>query len=135
MTDKRKKVRITNNGIFSENGELIPISYEELLNECITGTYEQLSVIDIVSEAIYNLTGYYLIKYKYNETTFYRKLQRDIRLSEQYKEKYDKFVKADSERRQKIWEETRVEKIVNAQYIEYTISLNRKFKRRKHLRG
>lgn len=79
------KVRFVGDVLKYDKGDVVPFTYEDLCKACLENSFKQISIIEIVVEAIRDLTGCELIRYRCRESNLFNDLERVIQQDERYK--------------------------------------------------
>lgn len=80
-------VRFKGDHIEDKQGNVLNLSYEDLLKECLSSQYNTLSIFEIVQEAVRRLTGEIVVRNNSRESILFMKLEAAIWNDEKYQTK------------------------------------------------
>ena len=80
-------VRFKGDHIEDKQGNVLNLSYEDLLKECLSSQDNTLSIFEIVQEAVRRLTGEIVVRNNSRESILFMKLEAAIWNDEKYQTK------------------------------------------------
>lgn len=80
-------VRFKGDHIEDKQGNVLNLSYEDLLKECLSSQYNTLSIFEIVQESVRKLTGEIVVRNNCRESILFTKLEAAIWNDEKYQTK------------------------------------------------
>ena len=80
-------LRFKGDHIEDKQGNVLNLSYEDLLKECLSSQYNTLSIFEIVQEAVRRLTGEIVVRNNSRESILFMKLEAAIWNDEKYQTK------------------------------------------------
>lgn len=96
-----QKVRFVEEGLQYDDGTIVSVTYEEILDACLAGELDTVSIFEIVSNGVQKLTGARVVKNNYRKSSLFNSLEREIVLTEKYIKKRAEVVSVSQEMREK----------------------------------
>lgn len=102
------KVRFKGKYLEDENGRIVEVTFEDLLEACLDNSFDSVSVSKIIFQGVVKVTRFEVIRSRdYGKSELYRMLEREIQADSSYKQAKDVRAKENISIREKKAKEAR----------------------------